>query len=70
MPHVAGVLVHEHTVHGGARVRLARCPARVLDFAQVVLRCPHPLPVPGYVVSARPPSLRVFVGCNEQIDRR
>ena len=63
VPHVAGVLVHEHAVHGGARVRLSRRPPGVLNLLQVMLCCPHPLPVPGDIVSAGPPSLGVFVCC-------
>ena len=44
-------------MHGGARVGFFRRPASKVDRFEVMLACPHPLPVPDYVVSGGPPGL-------------
>ena len=60
MPCVFGVLVHEHTVHGGAGVRLAGTPARKRHLLQMMLRRPHPLSIPGNVITTCPPAFGFF----------
>ena len=61
VPHVAGIFVQEHAVHGGSGVRLARRPPRIRDLLQVVFSGPHPLTVAHDVVATGPPALRVLI---------
>ncbi len=56
MPGILGVLVQEHTVHGGPRIRLTRCPLVEGHCLEMMLGCPHPLATAGNVVTTGPPA--------------